>query len=290
MAHQFIETLDISGSDGFSCSQLCCPSYSSPCIFSLPVSVTSFECDCCDLGHVSSAIAIEAESVLSWFVSSHFSISQFCLSFFVHPFLHPPFVCLFFVHHFPVFSLSSIMSALSNYLAASDGSPRHSRSQARDSDPFARWAATSPLGRRGHVDQASPLAASPLAASTGSAEDNEGFTPLTPAPRRPAPQPTFSGPTPAQRRRRPSTSPPRALDSEHASSPTTRLGRRAREPSPEPSQDEERAASDSLFRALNVLSPRSRKKRRGIARSVSATFGLPEAALDQFAGVCCHRT
>ena len=220
--------------------------------------------------------------------------------------LRPPFPCLFLVHRFPVFSSSTvslsfprpislspsstIMSALSSYLAASDGTPGHShsqtRNQARDSDPFARWAATSPLGRRGHVDQVSPLGA-----SAGSAEDNEAFTPLTPAPRRLAPQAAFSGPTPAQRRRDPSSSPSRALDSEHvASSPTTRLGRRAREPSQEPSQDEERGASDSLFRASNLLSPRSRKKRRGIARSVSATFGLPEATLDQFSEVGCHRT
>jgi hypothetical protein len=36
-----------------------------------------------------------------------------------------------------------------------------------------------------------------------------------------------------------------------------------------------------------MLSPRSRKKRRNIARSVSHTFGLPETSLDQFAKVCC---
>ena len=160
------------------------------------------------------------------------------------------------------------MNALTNYLAANDSTPSIARSQPRTparatpDSPFL-WTASSPLSHRNcTAENASPLTPALAQASNGgneSGENEEGFAPLTPAPRRGVlAWGTSSGPPPAQRRR-------------------------SREP--------EDSDTDTFgFGVQGMLSPRSRKKRRGIARSVSLTFGLPEQSLDKFSEVCIAGT
>jgi hypothetical protein len=188
------------------------------------------------------------------------------------------------------FSLSTIMSALANFMATSDSCspPRIARSQThRTHDPTPGspsfgWAPSSPLIGRGGPSAtfASTAEATP---SQGNAdrESQEGFTPLTPPPRRGlAPQRVFSGPTPAQRRRASPASIGRSRDTGSFHVASSPLGRRARE-------EEEMDANPFDLNLASTLSPSSRKKRRGIARSVSITFGLPEQSLDKFSEVCC---
>jgi hypothetical protein len=211
---------------------------------------------------------------------------------FTVPWCPPPFEAELTLASCALFRLSffcrpSIMSALSNYLAAGDSPPPPIGQDATAVSPLARFGRgpCSPLNHRARPSEniASSLAAASNRGNTGE-ESEESIIPLTPPPRRgPVYRTTFSGPTPAQRpRREPSESPSanrHARDSDPNLSAGSPLGRRVRE------ADE--SDTDTFgFEMQGMLSPRTRRKRRGIAQSVSMTFGLPEQSIEKFSQVC----